>query len=104
MIVRPLTVRVLVVLGVLAASGWGTHGVSGRTAGDKDHGGIDAQTVAAWKKAGADVGWVYRLNNSWYTMEFAAQRPADVAAVPGFRLVTWPAGGVQGLPEPSTLR
>src|SRR4051794_32508978 len=97
MFAQPPLGRMLGVFSVLAAAAVMTASVAvGQKAGDKEYGGIDAKVVAAWKKAGAEFGWLFHDKGGY--VEFADKRPAEGPALPAFRMGHWPTTGLKGLP------
>ena len=60
---------------------------------------LSAELVAAWKKAGAQVGWMSadRLDRF-----FRQEKEGKKGEVPAFRFSEWPAGVVAKLPQPQT--
>ncbi len=59
---------------------------------------LPAQIVAAWKKAGAEVGWVSVESSSWIT--FLSEKQGVAGAIPAFRFSSWKAGVFAALPAP----
>jgi internalin A len=61
--------------------------------------GFDEATMAAWKKAGATVGWMGE-NDIGY-LEFLTQADGLAAAVQSFRFARWQEKLLAGLPRPA---
>jgi hypothetical protein len=67
---------------------------------------LDDAVVAAWKKAGAQVGWMHQIGIleapplTYRVLEFRTQPSGLAAEMPAFRFKTWKRGVVSGLPDP----
>jgi hypothetical protein len=72
--------------------------VSVQGAGDKEPGDIDVKVVEAWKKAGAQVGWMYPEAIS---PVFSPDRPKAVSAVGAFRPENEALPKLKDLPAPA---
>src|SRR2546422_402791 len=60
---------------------------------------LDPKVVEAWKKAGAQVGWVEQVQLGYWRFAFA--KPKDRAALPAFRFQTLESGAIGKLPGPA---
>jgi hypothetical protein len=61
---------------------------------------IEPTVAAAWRKVGAEQGW-FLLDDISGLLQFYNTRLAGQTATPGFRLTTWPAQGLRGMPTPT---
>jgi internalin A len=66
---------------------------------DRPPGKFDEATAAAWKKAGAEVGWMGKEEGGF--LLFSTKADILAAPVPAFRLRSWPANGIATLPDPA---
>jgi internalin A len=62
---------------------------------------FDDATAAAWKKAGALVGWM-GVDSFYPSLEFRTQPDGLLAPVPAFRFTAWQENIVARLPDPGT--
>src|SRR5207245_1079370 len=59
---------------------------------------LPAEVVAAWEKAGAEVGWMH-VNPSGF-ISFGSKKEVKSSEVPAFRFLTWKEGILPKLPAP----
>ena len=62
---------------------------------------LPADLIAAWKKAGARVGWM-KPDNEWLVLFFCEDAEGKTGLIPAFRFPEWTAGMVAQLPQPQT--
>src|SRR5438105_704434 len=60
---------------------------------------LDATVVAAWKKAGAQVGWYGQGAVGFW--QFSQAKPKALEALPAFRLGKFQPGTIEKLPPPA---
>src|SRR5262245_564900 len=60
---------------------------------------LPEKIVAAWKKAGATVGWARPTTIGF--LRFAVEKESKPGDVPAFRFNRWPEGGLAKLPAPT---
>ena len=61
---------------------------------------LSEETVQAWKKAGAHVGWVSVNPDGGYFPEFYSEKRGRAGEVPAFGFPAWTAGVLPRLPVP----
>jgi internalin A len=87
----------LVVLALLSFPVLSVHAQAGD---NKETGGIEPKVVEAWKKAGAQFGWLaHEMGSSGPT--FTPDRPKNPQAVPAFRIEAQTLPKVKDLPVPA---
>ena len=83
--------------------GWLILGSGTAPAQEKKAEGLPADVVAAWKEAGAEVGWMGPSRRPFGLLEFTARREELAASrvVPAFRIYVWREGMLAKLPSPA---
>ena len=84
----------------LMVCGWLILGSGTAPAQEKKAEGLPADVVAAWEKAGAEVGWMGPSHRPFGVLEFAARREglAATRVVPAFRIKIWREGMLTKVP------
>jgi hypothetical protein len=95
-----MTVRALTVLAVLTTCGL-SAGADPRPAKNAYPQPLTKAIVAAWKKAGAEVGWMRVRPFGWF--EFLSAKEGKAGDLPAFRFLSWKGGVLATLPVPAAF-